>query len=202
MYLQSIFENHGDDWKEKRIGETCKLYQGLAINAKTKHLLVEKSDLPLLRIKDLRDNTVEQYVDPLNYPRNSLVNKSDLIYTRTGQIGLVFTGRYGILHNNSFKIVPDASLIKGYLFWVLQDNSFKTKITKLALRAAQPDITHSIFKDQTIFIPPLSEQRAIVAKLDALSTETKKLEAIYNKKLANLDELKKSILQKAFNGEL
>ncbi len=42
----------------------------------------------------------------------------------------------------------------------------------------------------------------IVAKLDALSAETKKLEAIYQQKLADLDELKKSILQKAFNGEL
>ncbi|MEN6623299.1 MAG: restriction endonuclease subunit S, partial [Smithella sp.] len=46
------------------------------------------------------------------------------------------------------------------------------------------------------------EQRSIVAKLDALSAETKRLEAIYQQKLAALDELKKSVLQKAFNGEL
>jgi len=37
---------------------------------------------------------------------------------------------------------------------------------------------------------------------DALSTETKTLEAIYQQKLADLDELKKLVLQKAFNGEL
>jgi len=41
-----------------------------------------------------------------------------------------------------------------------------------------------------------------VAKLDALSAETKKLEAIYAQKLADLDEMKKSILAKAFKGEL
>jgi len=32
--------------------------------------------------------------------------------------------------------------------------------------------------------------------------ETKKLEAIYRQKLADLEELKKSVLKKAFNGEL
>jgi type I restriction enzyme, S subunit len=51
-------------------------------------------------------------------------------------------------------------------------------------------------------IPPIEIQNEIVAKLDALSTETKKLEAIYTRKLADLDELTKSILSKAFSGEL
>jgi len=53
-----------------------------------------------------------------------------------------------------------------------------------------------------ISIPPLKEQQAIAQKLDTLSAETKKLEAIYQQKIDNLEELKKSILQKAFNGEL
>jgi len=45
-------------------------------------------------------------------------------------------------------------------------------------------------------------QKQIVQKLDALSTETKKLETVYQQKLDDFEELKKSILQKAFNGEL
>jgi type I restriction enzyme S subunit len=53
-----------------------------------------------------------------------------------------------------------------------------------------------------ICFPDLSEQQKIVSKLDALSIETKKLEAIYQQKLADLDKLKKAILQKAFQGEL
>ena len=53
-----------------------------------------------------------------------------------------------------------------------------------------------------ISLPSISEQQHVVAKLDAISAETKKLEAIYQKKLADLEELKKSILQKAFEGEL
>ena len=182
-FAQVAFKDTGN-WSHKKLGEVCDLYQGLAINAKTKHLLVEKSDLPLLRIKDLKNNTVEQYVDPSNYPKNSLVDESDLIYTRTGQIGLVFTGKKGILHNNSFKIEPKNELSKEYLFLWLQNPDFKSKIIALASRAAQPDITHVLFKQQIIVIPSLFEQKTIVKKLNALSEQTKKLEMIYQQKLA------------------
>ena len=48
----------------------------------------------------------------------------------------------------------------------------------------------------------LKDQQTIVRQLDALRTETKKLEAVNQKKIADFDELKKSILQKAFSGEL
>jgi len=201
-YLQNIFANPRKDWQHKTLGDVCTLYQGIAINAKTKHVLVEKSDLPLLRIKDLKNNTVEQYIDPNNYPVNALVSEEDLIYTRTGSLGLVFRGKRGVLHNNSFKIVPSSELDKDYFFIWLQNPIFKSKIMNLALRAAQPDITHAIFKIQEISIPSLEEQKAIVKKLDALAGETKKLEAIFRRKIADLDELKKSILKQAFAGEL
>jgi len=201
-YLQNIFENKGDDWEEKTLGEVCSLYQGLAINAKTKHALVEKSNLPLLRIKDLKNNTEVKFIDPNNYPANALVLEEDIIYTRTGSLGLVFRGRKGVLHNNSFKVVPNDSLSKDFLFIWLQNPIFKSKIMSLAHKAAQPDITHKIFKIQKINIPPLADQVIIVNKIDNLSTETIKLEAIYTQKIADLEEMKKSVLQKAFSGQL
>jgi type I restriction enzyme S subunit len=197
-----VFEKKGDGWEERTLGDVCTLYQGIAINTKTKHALVEKSDLPLLRIKDLKNNTVEQFIDPNNFPKNALVNEEDIIYTRTGSLGLVFRGRKGVLHNNSFKVVPNKQLDKDYLFIWLQNPTFKSKIMELALKAAQPDITHAIFKIQKITIPPLKEQQTIVRQLDALREETQKLEAVYQKKIADLEELKKSVLQKAFSGEL
>lgn len=76
------------------------------------------------------------------------------------------------------------------------------ELRNTANQAAQPVISYTTIKDIKLAIPPVSEQLDIVIKLDAVSTETKKLESIYRTKLANLDELKKSILHKAFNGEL
>ncbi len=64
------------------------------------------------------------------------------------------------------------------------------------------NISGDLVKKTILPIPLLKEQQSIVVELDAIPAETKKLEAIYTQKLADLDELKKSILQKAFNGEL
>ena len=72
-----------------------------------------------------------------------------------------------------------------------------------ARQAAQPVISNSSLKDVIIDYPnSIEEQEVIVQKLDALSVECKKLEAIYTQKIADLEELKKSILQKAFSGQL
>jgi len=68
--------------------------------------------------------------------------------------------------------------------------------------AVMPAISFGMIKDIPFPIISLKEQQTIVQKLDALSLETKKLETIYRTKIADLEELKKSILHKAFNGEL
>jgi type I restriction enzyme S subunit len=59
-----------------------------------------------------------------------------------------------------------------------------------------------MIKEMRIVLPSIKDQTSIVTKLDILLTETKKLEAIYQQKTVDLEELKKSMLQKAFNGKL
>ena len=51
-------------------------------------------------------------------------------------------------------------------------------------------------------VPPLDLQSEIVSQLDSLREHTQQLTHLYERKLAALEELKKSILQQAFNGEL
>ena len=52
------------------------------------------------------------------------------------------------------------------------------------------------------FPKALGEQRTIVAKLESLSAETQRLESLYQRKVAALDELKKSLLHQAFTGRM
>jgi type I restriction enzyme S subunit len=68
--------------------------------------------------------------------------------------------------------------------------------------AAMPAISFGMIKDIPLPLPKTNEQQTIVNKIESLSTETKRLEAIYQQKITDLEELKKTILQKAFNGEL
>lgn len=65
-----------------------------------------------------------------------------------------------------------------------------------------PHISDQQILDFEFHKPSLQEQLTIVRQLDAFRAETKRLEAIYQQKLLNLEELKKSVLQKAFAGEL
>lgn len=68
--------------------------------------------------------------------------------------------------------------------------------------ATRQAITKAQIESFRIAFPPFKEQQTIVRQLDALRAETQKLEAVYQKKIDDLEELKKSILQKAFLGEL
>jgi type I restriction enzyme S subunit len=81
--------------------------------------------------------------------------------------------------------------------------SFVEQINKLSKGSAYNALTIEKIEKHPISLPKsIAEQKAIVKKLTSLSAETKKLEAIYNQKLADLEELKKSFLKKAFSGEL
>ena len=68
--------------------------------------------------------------------------------------------------------------------------------------SAIPQLTIPMIKQYKISLPPIETQKQIGAQLNKLQAETKKLEAIYQQKIDNLEELKKSVLQKAFNGDI
>ena len=51
-------------------------------------------------------------------------------------------------------------------------------------------------------VGPVSQIKLLVQKLDALAAETRRLEGVYQRKLDALAELKQSLLQRAFAGEL
>jgi type I restriction enzyme S subunit len=59
-----------------------------------------------------------------------------------------------------------------------------------------------MIKELEIELPNLDEQQHIVSTMDVLSEETQRLAAIYSRKLALLAALKKSLLHRAFAGEL
>lgn len=82
---------------------------------------------------------------------------------------------------------------------------FKYTIDNLVIQksgSAIPQLTVPMIKDYKIPVPTIEEQKQLVEKAETLRAEIKRLEAIYQQKLLNLEELKKSVLHKAFNGEL
>lgn len=66
-----------------------------------------------------------------------------------------------------------------------------------------PQINNYDIEPLVISFPESADQQAeVICKLEELSAETQRLESIYQRKITALDELKKSLLHKAFAGEL
>lgn len=143
---------------------------------------------PVYGANGIKDRTDEYYYD-----------KQSIIIGRKGSAGEInLTEKkfwpldvtyYIEFDNNKYSL--------NFLYYLL--NSLK--LPRLA-KGVKPGINRNEVYSIDVQIPSFAEQKAIVAKLDTLSEETKKLENIYKQKLTNLEELKKSILKKAFSGEL
>lgn len=155
------------EWKTYPISEFVTLSQGLAINAKTKKLLVDDG-LPLLRITDLINNTQVQFIDAENVPEKSIATDEELIFTRTGQVGLVYRNKVGVVHNNCFKVIPSEGVDKDYLYWFLFQESTKRYVNAVASGSVQKDLNHAAFLSLTIPIPEITEQKKIAQTLDSL----------------------------------
>src|SRR5690606_1358253 len=95
------------------------------------------------------------------------------------------------------EIIPD------FMLHFINSPIAKKQFNKRLKGSGVPNLHLEEIREVIIPFPKSKEtQQTIVRQLDALRAETQKLEAVYQKKIADLEELKKSILQKAFAGEL
>ncbi|MBO7598220.1 MAG: restriction endonuclease subunit S [Bacteroidales bacterium] len=156
-----------ENWKEYRIGELVELKQGMAINSQSNHLVSKvETTLPLLRIADMQAQNQVVFMK-LETPLRYIAKPEDIIYTRTGQVGLVFKEQYGVVHNNCFRVFPydEKILSKDYLYWYLKSPSTYKWANTMAAGVAQPDLPHSTFKKLKIQLPPLPTQHRIASIL-------------------------------------
>lgn len=110
----------------------------------------------------------------------------------------------GIINQALLKIKLDNSkILNKFFIYLFRSKDFQNKIFEYSQGVAIPNMVGvKELKRIMINYPSLPEQQKIVEKLDALQEQTKQLEAIYTQKIKECDELKQSILQKAFRGEL
>jgi type I restriction enzyme S subunit len=150
-------------YKKIEIGNLVTLRQGFAINKKTNHHMSEEpTQLHLLRIGDMKDGKFSIFVKD-TIPEKFIAKEDDIIYTRTGQVGLVFRKQHGVVHNNCFTVTSnDLNILQQeFLFYALQEKSFYEEAISRATGAAQPDLPHGAFNSIQIFLPPIESQKKI-----------------------------------------
>ncbi|MCC2789991.1 restriction endonuclease subunit S [Eubacterium ventriosum] len=156
-------------YEKIEIGQLVALRQGFAINKKTNHHISdEPTNLHLLRIGDMKDGNFSIFVKN-TIPEKFIAKESDIIFTRTGQVGLVFRKQYGVVHNNCFTVttIDEDILLQEFIYYALQEKSFYEEAVSRATGAAQPDLSHGAFNSIQIYLPPIESQRKITDILNA-----------------------------------
>ena len=186
------------NWKLGNLSDVTTLTQGLAINAKTNFLITE-TGLPLLRIKDLISGNTEQFIDPEKAPIKTKVEKNEIIFTRTGRVGLVFREKEGVLHNNSFKVsCKESHLGNEYLFWFLKQQKVYNYVNLIASGSVQKDLRHDQFLSIEIKIPP----KTLCTKFGELLLPIKRSISKNEANNVILNNLRESLLGKLLSGEI
>jgi type I restriction enzyme, S subunit len=216
-YLQNVFENKGDNWEDSTLGKMCGFQNGFAFKSEDS---VDSSNTQVVRMGNLYQNKLNLERKPAFYADSLvkelgkyLLEENDLIISLTGTTGKEdygYTVKIPEIERNlllnqriaKFIIKDENVMARDFLFRFLLSRVFLDELFKTAKGTRQANLSTETMKNLPISYPPLKEQREIVGKLDLLSSETGKLEAIYTQKIADLEEMKKSVLQKAFSGQL
>jgi type I restriction enzyme S subunit len=200
-YLQDVFENGSDKWKEKTIAELGPVQTGTT--PKTSEKGNYGDFIPFIKPSDfLYDNSLSyhnQGLSEIGLKRGRLIKEFSVLMVCIGTVGKVSYSDRDVSCNQQINAVTLRSLDEAKFFcYQMRTKKFQSIVLRNAPKATLPIINKSKWQGLAVMVPPLSEQKTIVKKLDALAEETRKLEAIYRQKLANLEELKKSVLKAAF----
>lgn len=207
-YLNVIFTQKGDGWEEKTLREVSSDFG----RGKSKHRPRNDPKLyggsyPFIQTGDVRNcnhviTKCSQFYSKAGLAQSKLWRKGTICITIAANIAetgiLGFDACFpdsiiGISVNNEFTS-------NEFVEYLLQ--AVKARIKAKGKGSAQDNINMATFENERFPFPSLEQQRVIVDNLNQLSSETQRLETIYRQKLVALNELKQSILHKAFTGEL
>jgi type I restriction enzyme, S subunit len=217
-YLQGVFastgsakEKKGEGWEEKKVKDLGSTQTGTTPKTVEKENygnfipFIKPADVDFSSIGDLRYNN--DGLSEIGLKRGRKMERGSILMVCIGAtIGKVGFGEREVSCNQQINsLTVKKEFEPKFFYYAMTSKAFQEKvlIEGKGAQATLPIINKSKWENLTICFPKSkTEQQTIVHQFDALRAETKKLEAIYRKKIEDLEELKKSILAKAFNGEL
>lgn len=205
-YLNEVFAECAKKYGHKTVGEISKHSLGKMLD-KAKNKGEFKPYLRNINVRwfnfDLSD-TLEMKFLPEETEKYTAV-KGDVLICEGG-----YPGRAAIwqsdepiffqkaLHRVRFHEIEHNKWFVYFLFSQDSSGCLRQHFTGAGIQ----HFTGSALKQFKIPIPPIEETKFCVAKFDTLAEETQRLESLYYRKIAALDELKKALLHRAFSGEL
>lgn len=214
-HLQQVFTERGEGWEETTLEKVLNVQPQNGWSPPAANH--SESGTPVLTLSSVtgfqfKPDKIKFTSAPTSSTRNYWVRNGDFLITRSNTPELV--GHVAIVSGlEQPTIYPDLimrmnpapdRMMTEFLYFQMRTPTLRKEIMGRA-QGANPTmkkISNGAVKTLPIVAPPIEAQRAIVKTLLELTTETQHLESLYRQKLAALDELKKSLLHRAFSGAL
>ncbi len=211
--LNEIFNQKGDGWEEKKIEDLTELvtkgsspkWQGINYVKKPGILFVTSENVGEGKLLMHKRKYLEEKFN--NKQKKSILKKGDVLTNIVGaSIGRTAIYDLEELANINQAVCimrcNESDLYNYYLMYLLNSPYFKTILHENEVNNARANLSLTFFKNLIIPVPTLQKQIELVNYIQKFHKETTLLSNTIECKLQNIIELKKSILQKAFTGEL
>jgi type I restriction enzyme, S subunit len=214
-HLQSVFTQRGPGWVEKPLSELCDIKHGLAFKSE---FFAPEGDYVLLTPGNFyesggyRDRDEKQKYYTGEIPRDYVLSEGDLLVAMTEQAAgllgspVLIPESDKFLHNQRLGLVTKKNGVpwtNEFFFHVFNKQAVRKKIHDTASGVKVRHTSPTKIGEVIVSFPTsLSEQGTIVSTLKDLREETERLASVYERKLAALEALKKSLLHQAFTGQL
>jgi len=213
-YLQQVFSQKGEGWVETTLGVEINLLTGFAF--KSKEYVTHSNSIPLIRgdnivqgklrwdgVKLWSNDTVSEY-QKYQLEVDDIVIAMDRTWVKAGMKFSKITSEDlpALLVQRVARLRSLKSINSDYLYHLVGSKLFESYVLSIQTGLGVPHISGKQIQSFSFNKPSIERQKALVSTMNDLKNKVQQLEAIYQQKLTAIDELKKSILQKAFNGEL
>ncbi len=185
-----------EGWEMKKLGEVCRLVNGKAYK---KAELLSEGKYPVLRVGNLFTNNKWYYSD-LELHEDKYCDNDDLIYAWSASFGpRIWKGGKVIYHYHIWKVIPDFQLVtRDYLFHLFEWDKEQIKSAH-GTGTTMMHVGKGSMENRVLPIPPLAEQKQIVALLDAAFAKIDQAKANIEQNIANAEELFQSKLNAIFS---
>lgn len=205
-YISSYLDANKNDWDMTTIGEIYDVRDGTHDSPK-----YVPEGYPLITSKNLSRDGLNykkvKYISQKDYEainKRSGVNKGDVLMAMIGTIGnpiVVETDpQFSIKNVALFKMKDGRSghLLKYYL----SSNDVTKKMLSEAKGTTQKFVGLGYLRAFPILLPKIDVEKQVIKKFQKMEYYCRQVESNYEAKLTDLDDLRQSLLQKAFAGEL
>ncbi len=213
-YLQGVFSEVFDSNERRTIKELAKVIGGYSFKSKD---FKKEGQYQVIRMGNVRPGIIRENENPVfindldtKVLSRALLQPDDVIITQTGTKKKRDYGFTVIIEKDNYLLNQRIAAIRFdelylpkfflYFSWtdIFKDQYFANETGTVG----QGNVGIKAITDAEVPFLSLEGQEQIIENIELIHSETQSLEAIYQKKMDDLEELKKSILQKAFAGEL